>query len=98
MILGLEGLKNLQADVNLRDMTLTTISSASQPKLNHIVGEEKYRQEIDRMMKENNGIGPLPFTTTIEATIRTKNEDPIWTNQYPYPIADNEFVNKEMTV
>lgn len=96
MILGLEGLKSLNAIVNLRDMTLTTISSDSQFKLNYIINEEKYKHEIDRLMRENNGIGPLPFTTTIEATIRTKTDEPIWTKQYPYPIADNDFVNREI--
>lgn len=38
----------------------------------------------------------LPFTTMIEATIRTKTDEPIWTKQYPYPYADEEFVDSEI--
>lgn len=38
----------------------------------------------------------LPFTTTIEATIRTKTEEPIYTKPYPYPYSDKEFVVNEI--
>lgn len=38
----------------------------------------------------------MPFTTTIEATIRTITEEPIYTKQYPYPYSDKEFVDKEV--
>lgn len=38
----------------------------------------------------------LPYTTTIDATIRTKNNEPIWTKQYPYPYPDKEFVDNEI--
>lgn len=31
----------------------------------------------------------------IEATVRTKTNEPIWTKQYPYSYADKEFVNNE---
>ncbi|GBO99955.1 Retrovirus-related Pol polyprotein from transposon gypsy [Eumeta japonica] len=64
--------------------------------INYTIGNDMYRERIDKLMKENNGIGPLPFTTTVEATIRTKTDEPIWTKQYPYPIADNDFVNREI--
>ncbi len=48
-------------------------------------------------MKANENIShTLPFTTTIQATIRTQTEDPIWTEQYPYRVADHDFVNKEI--
>lgn len=47
-----------------------------------------------RINEETNPI--LPFTTTIEATIRTKTEEPVWTKQYPYPFSDNNFINKEI--
>lgn len=32
----------------------------------------------------------------IEATIKTKTEDPIWVRQYPYPMSDHDFVTKEI--
>lgn len=50
---------------------------------------------ISELMRKNKQISEtLPFTTTIEATIRTVNEEPIWTKQYPYPYSDKEFVDK----
>lgn len=98
MILGYEGLKVLNAEINFSNMTLTTISSVeSIQKINYIIGENNiYKADIDRLMKINNSIGPLPFTDTIEASIRTTNDNPVYVKQYPYPIADNEFVNKEI--
>lgn len=48
-------------------------------------------------MQRNELIYPnLPFTTRIEATINTKNDDPVWVKQYPYPMSDHEFVTKEI--
>lgn len=48
-------------------------------------------------MKRNEEVyETLPFTTTIEAAIRTVNDDPVWIRQYPYPATDHDFVNKEI--
>lgn len=48
-------------------------------------------------MEKNERVYPvLPFTTAIEATIRTKNNDPVWVKQYPYPMSDHEFVKSEI--
>ncbi|GBP12168.1 Retrovirus-related Pol polyprotein from transposon gypsy [Eumeta japonica] len=58
--------------------------------INYTIGNDMYRERIDKLMKENNG------TTTVEATIRTKTDEPIWTQQYPYPIAGNDFVNRKI--
>lgn len=38
----------------------------------------------------------LPYNTSIEATIRTITEDPIYTKSYPYTISATEFINKEI--
>lgn len=37
----------------------------------------------------------LPYNTNIIGTIRTENEDPIYSKLYPYPIGVSEFVNSE---
>ena len=47
-------------------------------------------------MQENNKIGPLPFITTIESSIRTITKEAIWTKQYPCNMNDTELVNKEI--
>lgn len=96
LILGLQGIIVLNALIDIRNMTLTVGRRKESNRINYTIGDDMYKERINMLMKENNGIGPLPFTTTIEATIRTKTDDPIWTKQYPYPIADNDFVNREI--
>ncbi|GBP12805.1 Retrovirus-related Pol polyprotein from transposon gypsy [Eumeta japonica] len=65
-------------------------------KINYSIGDSKYELQINELMRQNNSIGPLPFTTTIEASIRTTTKEPIWTKQYPGNLNDTEFVNKEI--
>lgn len=38
----------------------------------------------------------LPYNTSLKATIKTTNEDPIYTRSYPYPISATEFINNEI--
>ncbi|GBP02397.1 Retrovirus-related Pol polyprotein from transposon gypsy [Eumeta japonica] len=58
--------------------------------------DRTFEKRIDELMKINNKIGPLPFTSTIEASIRTTTNDPIWAKQYPGNMNDMEFVNNEI--
>ncbi|KAH8241145.1 hypothetical protein KR038_006285, partial [Drosophila bunnanda] len=37
----------------------------------------------------------LPYNTNIVGTIRTENEDPIYSKLYPYPMGVSDFVNTE---
>jgi len=37
----------------------------------------------------------LPYNTNIIGTIRTENEDPIYSKLYPYPMGVSDFVNIE---
>lgn len=48
------------------------------------------------MEKNERVFSTLPFTTTIEASIRTVNNDPVWVKQYPYPMSDHDFVMSEI--
>ena len=65
-------------------------------KFNYSIGDKQYEEEIGKLIQENNKIGPLPFTTTIDASIRTTTKEPIWTKQYPFNMNDTEFVNIEI--
>ncbi|KAH8240383.1 hypothetical protein KR032_010027, partial [Drosophila birchii] len=38
----------------------------------------------------------LPYNTSVVATIRTENEEPIYAKLYPYPMGAADFVNKEI--
>lgn len=54
-----------------------------------------YAKEIDELKEKNESVyHTLPFTTTIEATIRTVDNNPIYVKQYPYPMSDQDFVNR----
>lgn len=47
------------------------------------------------MIEENNNTPTLPFNT-VKAEIRTTNDNPVWTKQFPYPMSCNVYVNKEI--
>jgi len=38
----------------------------------------------------------LPYNTSVVATIRTIDEEPIYAKLYPYPMGAADFVNKEI--
>lgn len=102
MILGEKGLRKMKAQINFFEYKLYySIPSKNQvtktQNLNFTIDDTKYENEIKELMKRNETVyETLPFTTQIEATIRTTNHDPIWVKQYPYPMSDHDFVNKEI--
>lgn len=107
MILGERSLRKMKAKINLFEYKLyytvpvveensDSLNSDTQ-KLNFTNDSPKFSHEINELMKRNEEVyETLPFTTTIEATIRTANNDPVWVKQYPYPVSDHEFVNTEI--
>lgn len=100
MILGEQGLRHIKAEINLFDYSLKyqkKIVPKIEPKINYTINNEEFKVQVGELMQKNNCISEtLPFTTTIQASIRTESEDPIWTKQYPYPMADHDFVRKEI--
>ncbi|XP_055910407.1 uncharacterized protein LOC129944768 [Eupeodes corollae] len=96
LILGESGLRQIKAKINLFEYKLEYEQKLEQA-VNYTNDSEFYKENIDKLMQRNEDLNEtLPFTTTIEATIRTTDNEPIWTKQYPYPYSDNEFVNKEV--
>ncbi|MBF6176827.1 hypothetical protein, partial [Nocardia blacklockiae] len=99
LIIGLAGLKKMKTKLDLENLKITfggptTMESLS---LNYIVENEKHQAQVDALMKTNKTIDKsLPYTTRIIATIRTKDDKLIWSKQYPYRIADHEFVNQQI--
>lgn len=58
---------------------------------------EKFRKVIrSRMGVFAEPDEALPFNTNVVATIRTENEDPIYSKLYPYPMGVADFVNMEI--
>lgn len=73
MILGEQGLRQIKATLNFfEDKLYYQIPELH--KIHHTNDNSVYQNEIDNLMRRNVLIAEtLPFTTTIQATIRTKN-------------------------
>lgn len=96
MILGEQGLKQINAVLDFSKYIMY-YQNLKKHKINYTNNCPRYDDKISELMEQNNLISEkLPYTTMIQATIRTKTEEPIWTKQYPYPYADREFVDKEI--
>lgn len=97
MILGVQGLRQIKARINLFEYKIYYEKQIFSQKINYSNDCSKYEKEITNLMGKNENISEkLPFTTTIQALIRTKTEEAIFTKQYPYPYAYKEFVDKEI--
>lgn len=97
MILGEQGLRQMKAIINFFEYKIYYQNSTMAHQINYTNDHSGYENEIAYLMKKNEMISEnLPYTTTIEATIRTKNEEPIYIKQYPYPYAEKEFVDSEI--
>lgn len=97
MILGEQGLRQIKAKLNLFEYKIYYEKQTHSLKVNYTNDCPNYEYEIRNIMRENENIcETLPFTTTIEATLRTMSDEPIWTKQYPYPYTGKEFVDREI--
>lgn len=102
MILGETGLRKMKAHLDFASYKLHYfVPKKAQVDetqvLNYINDNPNYAGDIEKLMVKNETVyETLPFTTKIEATIRTVNDNPVWVKQYPYPVADHDFVNQEI--
>lgn len=97
MILGEQGLRQIKAKLDFFTYKLYYDRQSTPHRINYTNDNMKFENEIKQLMQENeNRSENLPFTTTIQATIRTTNKEPIYTKQYPYPFADKPFVDSEI--
>lgn len=103
MILGIRGLRKVDAVIDTKSYKLTYTKKAHETTeesfVNYIVNEEveaDFLGIVERLMKRNNANETLPYNTNIFATIRTINDEPTWSKQYPYPMSASSFVNSEI--
>lgn len=79
MILGGQGLKQIKATLDFAKYKIY-YKDTKKHKINYTNNCPHYDNKISNLMKQNELISEkLPFQTTIEATIRTKTNEPIWT-------------------
>lgn len=100
MILGEKSMRKMKAELKFYEYVLyytVPREVETTDRINFTIDNPTFANEINELMQRNESVyGTLPFTTTIEATIRTINNDPIWVKQYPYPISNHDFVNSEI--
>lgn len=97
MILGEQGLRQIKATKNFFEYKLYYHAPNTSHKINYTNDSSKFENEIANLIQKNENVSEkLPFTTTIQASIRTKTEEPVYTKQYPYRYAEEEFVDSEV--
>lgn len=96
LILGEQGLAQMKAIINFSEYKIY-YEKINKHRINYTNNNPHFENEIKQLMRKNECISEkLPFTTTIEATFRTKTNEAIYTKQYPYPYADKAFVDNEI--
>lgn len=102
MIIGMSGLRKVNATIKTKifELQYTKKTNETIERINYIINEEvetDYKNVVHRMMKENDANETLPYNTKVLATIRTEDEEPVWSKQYPYPMSAHNFVTKEIS-
>jgi predicted aspartyl protease len=100
LILGLEGLKILNAQIDFKTNKITYCKKLCKTeKINFTVNpkielnqKNKFHAIINNCIADTS----LPFNINVEAAIRTEKKDPVWSKSYPYPFHLTDFVNKEI--
>lgn len=98
-ILGMDGLRKINAKLDLMSFELTYRKICKDPFIHYTIQEnieENFKNVIDRLIMKYIDTPTLPFNTKVKAEIRTENNNPIWTRQFPYPMSCNDFVNSEI--
>lgn len=110
-IIGMDFLLEVGAIVNFRNSTITTdegVENINYCKFDDVnyshanLVPESAKPNLELLIHNNRDVfadpeESLPFNTNIVATIRTTDNDPIYTKLYPYPVGVTEFVNKEIS-
>lgn len=111
-IVGFDFLRKVHSIINLRDDTITTDNGLEKllfytcSDVNSLWSEIdvplSIRDKFECLMARQKAVfsepdESLPFNTNIVATIRTIDNDPIYSKLYSYPMGLSNFVNKEIT-
>lgn len=111
-IIGLDLLTTVNAVINLRSSQLSTdagvetmefvscanvnFAHVNKPNIPPSV-EDKFDKIIEKRRSVfSNPDESLPYNTNVVATIRTVDNEPVYSKLYPYPPGVTDFVNKEV--
>lgn len=110
-IIGLDLLKQTDVVLDLKNKYLITnngseiikflkCSDVNFTNVDDIIVPQDIKEKFQLMLENRTGvfaepIDGLPYNTNTIATIRTENEDPIYSKLYPYPMGVSDFINSE---
>lgn len=77
-----------QQQVNFMEIDKSFIPDSIREHFNKILSTN-----IEAFADQNRA---LPYNTSVEATIATKDDNPIYSKSYPYPVRMADFVNSEI--
>lgn len=111
-IIGLDLLTQVHATICLKTREISTNSGKEKiefyrcedvnfTKIDDLAIPSSVKTEFGKMIGIRNKVFAdsnelLPFNTNIVATIRTEDEEPIYSKLYPYPMGVADFVNMEI--
>lgn len=101
-ILGLPGICQMKMKIFGEDNSVHYKKNPvpSTQEINYIIADEtedKYKQEIDLLMKTSLSLGDhIPFTTNVVAKIETIDDSPIYKKPIPLPPASNHIIRLEI--
>lgn len=111
-ILGFDLLTRAGVTLNLTEKTIEyqgtteklrfhSCDSVNFLDVNDIVAPEIIKKEFRKMILRNikafsTSNEALPFNTSVVATIRTEDNEPVFTRLYPHPMRVTDFVNNEI--
>lgn len=111
-VIGLDVLNKIHASIDLKTNTIThdngneVILFINNNDINNLQLQTKsvpnhLQETFLKLICSVNGVfadpnESLPYNTNVVATIRTEDEDPVYSRLYPYPLAFSDFVNKEI--
>lgn len=110
-IVGFDFLRKIHSIINLRNDTITTDNGSEKlffykcsdvnSLWNDIDLPVTIKDKFKSLMSRQKGVfsepdESLPFNTNIVATIRTQDNEPIYSKLYSYPMGLSDFVNKEI--
>lgn len=99
LILGMDGLRRINAIIDLTSFKMTYSITPQLQTINYIIDDEANEQTkstIAEFIRENNQTTLLPFNTNVIAEIRTNTNQLIWSKQFPYPMSSIDFVHREI--
>lgn len=111
-IVGLDLLAQVGATIDLKgnsvkfnggreDLHFQKCAQVNFTKIEDIVVPPKVQEDFQQMMYKNSRAfddpnEKLPFNTNVVATIRTEDNEPVYSKLYPFPMGASDFVNREI--